>query len=77
MSNAFQMSTAMAIVLLGGLLWLIPDTTLAEMRSRAEAVEYLGLKPCLEGRVTSAFTIDGRRSYSSIFTAGQSSEMVR
>ena len=41
----------MHIVLLGGLRWLKQETSLAEMGSRAEAVEFLGLKPCWEGRV--------------------------
>ena len=65
----------MSIVLLGGIRWLKPDTTLAEMGSRAEAVECLGLKPCWEERVPSDPTIDRRRSRSNIFTAWQSSEM--
>ena len=76
-SNDFEMSTAMAMVLIGGLRWLKPDTTLAEMGSRAEAVEGLDLKPCWEGRVPSASTMAGRMSRSRIFTAGQSSEMGR
>ena len=38
-SNAFEMSTAMAIVLPGCLHWLKPETTLAEMRSRAKVVD--------------------------------------
>ena len=42
-SNSFEMSTAMAIVLLRFLCWLKPETTLAEMGSRAEAVECLAL----------------------------------
>ena len=63
--NAFEMPTAM----------VLPETTLAEMGGRAEAVECLGLKPCWERRVPSASTMDGRMSRSSIFTVGQSSEM--
>ena len=51
--ECLEMSTVMAMVLLGGLCWLKPETTLAEMGSRAEAVECLGLKPCWEGRVPS------------------------
>ena len=74
-SNAFEISTAMAIVLLGGLRWLKPETTLAEMGSRAEAVECLGLKPFWEERVTSASTMNGRRRCSNIFIAWQSSDM--
>ena len=76
-SNALEKSTAMAIVLLGGLHWLKPESTLAEMGSRADVVECLGLKPCWEGSVPSASTMDGRRSRSNIFTAWQSSEMGR
>ena len=41
-SNVFEMSVTMTIVLLGGLHWLKTETTLAEMRSRAEEVECLG-----------------------------------
>ena len=74
-SNAFEMSTAMAMVLLEGLRWLKPETTLAEMGSRAKAAECLGLKPCWKGRVPSASTMAGRMSRSRIFTAGQSSEI--
>ena len=33
MSNAFDMSKVMAIDLLGGLRWLNPETTLAEMEA--------------------------------------------
>ena len=43
-SKAFEMSNTMA--LLAGLRWLNPENTLAEMASRAEAVECLSLKPC-------------------------------
>ena len=67
MLNAFKMSTAMAMVLLGGLRWLKPETTLSEMGSRAEAVECLSLKPCWEERVPSASMMDGRVSRSNIF----------
>ena len=73
-SNAFEISTTMAMVLLGGLRWLKPETTLAEMGSRAEAVECLFLKPCWKEQVPSASTMAGRMSRSRIFTAGQSSE---
>ena len=69
--TALEMSTAMAMVLLGGFCWLKLETTLAEMGSRAEVVECLGLKLCWEGWVSSAFTMDGRMSRSSIFTARQ------
>ena len=48
MSKAFEMFTAIAIVLWGGLRWLKPETTLAEMKIRAEVVECLGLKPDLQ-----------------------------
>ena len=65
------------MVLLGGLRWLKPETTLAEIGSRAKAVECLSLKSSWEGRVPSASTMDGRMSRSSIFTAGRSSEMER
>ena len=44
------MSTAMAIVLQGGLHWLKPEAILAEVGSRAEEVECLGLKLCWEGQ---------------------------
>ena len=37
------------------------------MRSRAEVVECLGLKPCCEGLVSGASMMDGRMSRSSIF----------
>ena len=77
MSNAFEMSTVMAIVLVGGLRWLKPKATLSEMGSRDEAVECLGLNPCWEERVPNASMMDGRRGRSNIFTAGQSSEMGR
>ena len=72
--ECLEMSNVMAMVLLGGLCWLKPETTLAEMGSRAEAVECLGLKPCWEGIVPSSSTMDRRRSRFSIFTAGQSIE---
>ena len=61
----------MAIVLLGGLRWLKPETTLAEIGSRAEVVKCLCLKPCCQERVPSASTMVGRRSRSRIFAAGQ------
>ena len=59
-SNAFEMSTAMTMVLLGGLRWLRPETTLEKIGSRAEAVECLSLRPSWEGHVPSASTMDGR-----------------
>ena len=65
----------MAIVLLDGLCWLKPETSLAEMGSRPEAVECLCWKPCLEVRVPSASTIDGKRNRSNIFNAWQNSEV--
>ena len=40
-SNAFGRSTAMEIVLVGGFHWLKPETTVAEIESRAEEVECL------------------------------------
>ena len=49
---------------------LRPETTLAEMEYRAEAVECLGLKSCFEERVPNASLIYGRRSSSNFFTAG-------
>ena len=43
-AKVFEIPTAMAIVLLGGLRWLKSETTLAEMGSRAEVVECFGLE---------------------------------
>ena len=76
MSNAFEMSTSTTIVLLGSLRWLKPVTTLAEMGSRTEVEECLGLKPCWERRVPRAFTAVGR-SLSKIFAHGLSSEIQK
>ena len=77
MSNAFEMTTARAIVLLGDLCWSKPESTLAEIGSRGGAVKCLGLNHCWEGRVSKASAMDGRRSRSNIFTAKQSNEMGR
>ena len=59
MSKALEMSTALAIVLLGGLSWLKPETNLAEIGSRAKVVDCLGSNyaAVLEGRVPSTSTI--------------------
>ena len=77
MSNTFEMFTWMAIVLLGGFLSLNPDTVLAASGIRAETVECLGLKPCWEGRVLSASTMDGRIRLSKILAAGHNREIGR
>ena len=69
MSKSFEMSTAMAIVVLGGLRWLKPETALAEMGSRAEMVKCLGLKPCWDRRVPSASMVDGTWCRSNIISS--------
>ena len=69
MSNAFEMSTAIAIALLG-------ETTLTEM-GEDRGGGMLWFKPYWEEHVPSASTMNGRRSRSNIFTDGQSSEMGR
>ena len=58
MWNALELSTALAIVLLGGLRWLKPESTISEMGSKAEAVECLVLKPYWEGRAPNASMMD-------------------
>ena len=70
--NAFEMSTSVAIVLLGGFRWLKPVTTLTEIGSKAEGVDCPCLKPFLERRVPRASTMHmvAKSSRSRIFSAG-------
>ena len=50
-------------------------TTLAEKGNRAYVVEYLGLKPCWETRVSKVFTIAGKISRSSFVAAKHNREI--
>ena len=75
--NAADKSTATQIVRSGGYLWLNPIAIYVVICSRAEVVEWSGLKPCWSGAGWRYLLIVGRIRDSSTFAAGQRSGIGR
>ena len=76
-SNAVDKSTATQIVRSGSFIWLNPIAISVVICSRAEVVEWSGLKPCWSGAGWRYLLIVGRIRDSSTFAAGQRSEIGR
>ena len=76
-SKAFNMSRAIAIVLLGGLFWLNPVIIWLVRVCSAVVVEWACLKPCWWAIVGMLFVISGRIIFSRILAIGESSDIGR
>ena len=74
-SNTTDKSTATHIVRFGGFIWLNPIAMYVVNYSRAEVVEWSGLKPCWSGADLLYLLIVGRIRDSSTFAAGQRNEI--
>ena len=77
LSNALDMSTAMAAVRRGGFWLLKPWATFVVSGRSAVVVEWRDLKPCCVGMSGIVFVMSGRISLSRILLAGQSREIGR
>ena len=74
-SNALDMSSAMAIVRCGGLRWLSPVVMMLFMLCSAVLVERCCLKPCWCSGSVMLFVMCGRIIFSSVLAMGESSAM--